>query len=483
MNEFSYLEKRELKRKVFVGGSFMLLRQGLSIFISLFGVILLTRLIGPSNYGIYNAGMGIYLFIYYLAQFGVNVYLVRKEGEIEEGEYNQAWTFLILVGFIAIIVSEALIPFIGKWVRLEGFQRVSMVIFLCYPISLANIVPISKLERALNYKRVALIELLAQVIYYAIGLPLAFSGFGVWAPVAGWWAQQVFVVTLSSISAKYIPKFYFRADILKSILGYGLSYSISFWIWQFRNLINPLIVGRFLGAESVGYVALAIRIVEILTFAKGVVWRISIAVMGRLQREKARLLEVIKEGMRIQLIATFSLVLPFSIIAKWIVPLFFGIKWVPVLQIFPFIALSYIVNSVFSLHSSALYTLGNNREVAIFHAIHIILFAGSSFLFIQFFDLIGYGFGEVIAFLSYAVIHIFLAENVGKVNYSIPFLWLISLSPPLFNESFGIFIYLTILLIFVFPLSRKELFKYSKTLKELIFERLNSFKRKESTIF
>ncbi len=483
MNEFYQLGKGELKRKVFLGGSFMLLRQGLSILISLFGVVLMTRWIGPSNYGIYNSGMGIYLFIYYLAQFGVNVYLVRKEGEIEEEEYNQAWTFLIVVGLAAILVSETLIPFIGKWVRLEGFEKVSMVIFLCYPISLANIVPISKLERELNYKRVALIELFAQIIYYAIGLPLAFSGFGVWAPVAGWWAQQIFVVILSSISAKYVPKFYFRADILRNILGYGLSYSISFWIWQFRNLINPLIVGRFLGSSGVGYVALAIRIVEILTFAKGVVWRISIAVMGRLQNERTRILEVINEGMRIQLLAIFSLVLPFSIFAKWIVPLSFGSKWIPVLQIFPFIALSYIVNSAFSLHSSALYTLGKNREVAIFHAIHILLFAGSSLIFIQFFDLIGYGFGEMIAFLSYAVIHIFLVRNVGKVNYSIPFLWLISLSLPLFQESFGIFIYLTILLIFVFPLSRKELLKYSKTLKEIVFERLNSFKKKENTIF
>lgn len=476
------VDRGELKRKVFVGGSFMLLRQGLSIIISLFGVILLTRLIGPSNYGIYNAVMGIYLFIYYLAQFGVNVYLIRKEGEIENEEYNQAWTFLIFVGLIAILTSEAFVPFIGKWVRLRGFERVAIVIFLCYPFSLANLVPISKLERELNYKRVALIELFAQIIYYSIGLPLALLGSGVWAPVAGWWAQQVFVLTLSSISARYVPKFFFRKEILKNILGYGLSYSISFWIWQFRNLVNPLVVGRFLGAESVGYVALSIRIVEILTFAKGVVWRISIAVMGRLQKEKENLLEVINEGMRIQLLAIFTLVLPFSVVARWIVPLFFGSKWIPVLQIFPFIALSYIVNSVFSLHSSALYTLGKNKEVAIFHAIHIILFAVSSFFFVQFFDLTGYGFGEMTAFISYSVIHIFLVRNIGRVSYFIPFLWLVSLSLPLFQGIFGIYIYLTVLIIFLYPLSRKELFKYSGVLKELIFERLNSL-RKEKTIF
>lgn len=479
MERFLEIDREELRRKVFVGGSFMLFRQGLSIIISLFGVVLLTRLIGPSNYGIYNAVMGIYLFIYYLTQFGVNVYLVRKEGEIEKEEYDQAWTFLVFIGLIALFISEALIPLIGKWVRLSGFNSVAFVIFLCYPISLANIVPISKLERELNYKRVALIELFAQIIYYAIGLPLAFLGSGVWAPVTGWWAQQVFVVSLSTISAKYKPKIYFRAELMKNMLGYGLSYSISFWIWQFRNLVNPLIVGRFLGAESVGYVALAIRIVEILTFAKGVVWRISIAVMGRLQREKERLLEIINEGMRIQLLAIFSLVLPFSIIAKWIVPLFFGNKWIPVLKIFPFIALAYIVNSVFSLHSSALYTLGKNKEVAIFHGIHITLFAGGTFLFIHNFGLISYGIGELIACLAYVPIHYFLLKNVGKPDYSVPFIWLASLSLPLFKDNLGLFVYLTILLIFVFPSSRKDIIRYSKTLKELFFERIGLIQNKK----
>jgi PST family polysaccharide transporter len=480
---FQDIAENNLGRKVFVGGSFLLFRQGLSLLISLFGVVLLTRWIGPSNYGLYNAGMGIYLFIYYLIQFGINVYLIRKEGEIKEEEYNTAFSFLILVSILAITFSEALIPFFSKWTRLDGFNRVAMVIFLCYPFSLANLIPISKLERELNYKRVALIELFAQIVYYLIGLPLAFLGAGVWAPVAGWWIQQLSVVSLSSISAKYKPRFYLDKNLLKKMLGYGFSYSISFWIWQFRNLVNPLIVGRFLGANGVGHVALAIRIVEILTFARSVVWRISIAVMGKLQREKERILEVINEGMRIGLLAIFSFVLPFSIISKWIIPLFFGNQWIPVLKIFPFIAMAYIVNSVFSLHSSALYTIGKNKEVAIFHLVHIILFAGSAFILIPHTGLLGYGLGEFSAFLSYAVIHYFILKNFGNPKYSIPFFWLFSLSLPLFHETFGIFVYLTIPFIFVFPKSRKELARYWGILRELIFVRGSSTIKKDNSIF
>ncbi len=472
----SAIERKELKKKIFTGGSFLLLRQGLSIFISLIGVIILTRLIGPANYGIYSAVMGIYLFIYYFAQFGINVYLIRKEGEIEDEEYNQAFTFLLFAGVFAIVLSELSIPFLNEWLKIKGLGKVAMVIFLCYPISLANLIPISKLERSLNYKSIAFIELFAQIVYYFIGLPLAYLGWGVWAPVSGWWAQQIFVVSLSTVFAKFKPAFAFKHYLLKNMLKYGLSYSLSFWIWQFRNLVNPLIVGRFLGANGVGYVALTIRIVEILTFARGVIWRISIAVMGRLQKERELLLKAINEGIRIQLLTVCPFVLLFSIFAKWIIPLFFGVKWLSVLQIFPFVALSYIVNSVFSLHSSALYTLGKNKEVAIFHVGHIFLFAGGTFLFLPLTGVIGYGIGEIIAFAGYGIIHYFILKNIGRPSYLIPFFWLFSLSMPLFHEKFGIILYLSILLIFALPVSRKELIKYSRNIKELIFERVNSLK-------
>ncbi|MGQ9618649.1 MAG: oligosaccharide flippase family protein [Candidatus Aminicenantia bacterium] len=466
------LEKKELKEKIFVGGSFLFFRQGLSIFISLVGVIILTRLIGPTNYGLYNAGMGIYLFIYYLGQLGINVYLVRRR-EIKDEVYNQAFTFLLASGSISLLISQLSIPLLNKWLRLNGFATVATIIFLCYPFSLLNIVPISILERALNYKRVALIELLSQVIYYLLGLPLAYLGLGVWAPVIGWWTQQISVLFLSIISAKYRPKLTFNLPLLKEMLNYGVSYSLSFWIWQLRNLVNPLIVGRFIGASGVGYVALTIRIVEILTFARNVAWRISIAVMGRLQKEKERILDIINEGMRLQLLAICTLVLLFSFFSQWIIPLFFGDKWLPILKILPFIALSYIVNSLFSLHSSALYTIAKNKEVAIFHVIHILLFGAGTYLLVPKIGIIGYGIGETIAFLSYFSIHLFVKANFSTPDYLNPLLWLFSFSLPLFHQYLGKFVFLSIFLAFLIPSSRREISKYLKEIHKLLVQQTN----------
>jgi PST family polysaccharide transporter len=79
-----------------------------------------------------------------------------------------------------------------------------------------------------------------------------------------------------------------------------------------------------------------------------------------------------------------------------------GERWLPMLRIFPFIASGMIVNSGFSLYSSALYVIGKNREVTLFHIVHLALFAISAWVFILFDGgITGYGYAELTALASY----------------------------------------------------------------------------------
>ena len=72
---------------------------------------------------------------------------------------------------------------------------------------------------------------------------------------------------------------------------------------------------------------------------------------------------------------------------------------------------------MFSLHSSVLYLLGKNMQVTAFHLVHILLFAGSAAVLVPRLGLPGYGWAEMVALSSYAVIHILLARQIGSPTY------------------------------------------------------------------
>ena len=248
----------------------------------------------------------------------------------------------------------------------------------------------------------------------------------------GYWAWQGLHVSAAYGVTRYRPRLFWSRDLLHEMLGYGLGYISSIWVWQLRSLVNPLIVGRFLGPEAVGYVSLAIRFADVLSFVKSATWRLSIAALGKVQEDRGRLRKAMEEGMALQVLALGPALAGFALISPWLLPYVFGDRWDPVLDVFPFIALSYLLNAVFNMHSSVLYVLQRNRAVTLFHACHIALFATGALLLVSQVGLIGYGLAEVVALPAYAV-SIGKCDNLFEVSYWRVAPWLVGLVPPLFT--------------------------------------------------
>lgn len=412
-----------LRQKAIRGGAFLLVRQAIGIVISVVGVLLVTRIIGPRQYGFFAAGAGIVTFLYMFGIWGLDVYLLRKTEDPEEKEFHQAFTLLLLFAATLCIGVISLRHLIAGFLKMPEESSLLFVLALGIPLNLLTVPAVVKLDRDLNFKQVAINEVVSQAGYYLVAVPLAFRGAGAWAPVAGFLTQQTGLLTLSYWTARFRPGFHWELKLIKQMLGYGFSYSSSTWVWQLRKLVNPLIVGRFAGAEAVGYVAVGIRIAATISFGKSATWRLAMPAFAKLGGDTARLRRAITEGMRFQAIAVGLPLASFALLASFLIPLGLGNHWVPAVKVFPFIALSYLSNAMFNLHSSVLYMLQKNWKVTWFHVVHIILFAGSAALLVPRMGFIGYGWAEVAALLSYAVIHQSLAKAVGSPSYAAPAIW------------------------------------------------------------
>jgi PST family polysaccharide transporter len=240
------------------------------------------------------------------------------------------------------------------------------------------------------------------------------------------------------VAARYRPRLAWDTTIVRSILHYTLGYAASDWLWQVRGLINPLIVGHFLPSEAVGQVGLAIRMLELLSFTKTVAYRLSVAVLAKVQHEPAKLVEAATDGMRLQTLALGPVLIGFSWFGGILLALVFGNRWDPVMLIYPYLALSYLTNAQFNMHSSILYVLHRNWAVTWFHIVHIVLFAGAAWIFVGRFGIVGYGFAEMAALLSYPVIHRSVTNIVGSPNYGISALWWAAIAVGLFWRQLGL---------------------------------------------
>jgi O-antigen/teichoic acid export membrane protein len=456
-----------LRTEIVRGGTYLALRQGVVIVVNVVGMLLLTREIGPGPYGIYIACFDLLGYFGDVMTCGVNVYLIRKDGDIPEEDYHQAFTLLLLLSIVGIGVGLVLLPLVQHWIRIKGFESAALWMLPSMPVVLMSYIPLAHLEHALDYRRVATIEVAGRVAFYVVALPLAFSGGGVWAPVAGWWSLNLLQLIWFYSAVKLRPRLFWKWNRLRPMMNYGIGYSASTWIFRLRNLVNSLVVGRILGAQAVGYVALCMRIAQVLTFIKTVAARLSIAALARVQNDVVRLGRAVTEGMTLQVLATGPFLTAFAIFAPWIIPRFFGQAWWPATEIFPFIAAAVLTDAVFSMHISALYVRGRNWGVATFGACHVLILAVAAWLLVHGTGVTGYGWAEVLALPSYLVLHWLFRAMGGKVNYSQAAIWYLSCVICMFGWQLGPWAWPFFFVPFVVPGTRKNL----KAMLSLVWEK------------
>ncbi len=434
--------------------------------LSLAAMFLITRAIGPGQYGIFASAYGLTIFLQSFGNLGIGIYLVRQEGEREARLSHQAFALFVVLGGLVITIAALAAPLIESWSRLNGLTQIlQMLLLFSFPMLLAQ-VPLAQLEHQLQFKRIAWVELLGQLLYVLIAFPLAQKGFGAWAPAIGWCAQQMQSFILLMLCAKYRPRWVWDRALIRDMLAYSMGISASGWVWSLQSLISPLIVGRFAGDAAVGYVALAIRLVDVLGFAKGATYRISIAALAKVQGDRDRLRRAVSEGMGLQILALGPLLVGAAWISPYLLPLAFGDKWNPVMEVYPYIALCYMSNALFNLHTSVLYVLKKPGQVTVFHAAYVLVFAVSAFILVPMMRHVGYGVADAIAIFTYGIIHLSLARAVGSPDYRLPLLWWAGFSIALFQSMLGWGVAVVLAFILLIPSTRHKIQGYVQSMQE-----------------
>jgi len=416
-DEFSQSGADELlSSQTIRGGGYFAARYGLGVLVSLGNMLVMTRWIGPHSYGLFVTAIGLAAFLSTLARAGLDTYLVRRESAPDERIYDIASTLIFCISIAVTLAGAALAPLLIRWYGSREFFLPYLVLLFTVPLTGLTGVPMAKLERELDFRRVAGIELGGQSLGLLLATILAWSGRGVWAPVAGQIAWQIFVLVTALFFARLLPRPRFEARQAREMITFGIGITASLRTWQLRTLVNPLLVGRFAGAEGVAFVALAIRIAEALGTFRLAAGRMAVAALARLQSRPETFRAALERALYLQVIALGPLLCAFGLLGPFVVKQVIGTRWAPSLAVFPFVAAGVLVNSVYNLQASALFVTGRQWTVMRSYALHVTLLGMGALLLLPRFGIVGYGWAELLACPAYFLIHLQLARRV-QIRY------------------------------------------------------------------
>jgi len=214
--------------------------------------VVLARLLGPENYGIFGIGLVVYTFSTFLANFGFG-WSLQQRATVDDADIRFAFTWQVIIGAIATVALYLAAPTCADYFHEPRSQSVIEWLSLGCLISAAASPAGSLLQRDLNFRKVGLIQVGSYAIgYLAIGIPLALQGFGANALLAAWMSQMTLASLGVFLSRPHSLKPLFWYAGARSAMGTGSTVFVTNIVNWFLNNLDRILIGRLLNTQSVG---------------------------------------------------------------------------------------------------------------------------------------------------------------------------------------------------------------------------------------
>ena len=315
----------------------------------------LARLLTPADYGIIAIATVFIVFFNILSDLGIGVAVIQRK-DLDERDLDHLYSINIYLGIILSILFFTLSGTISNYYENEELKPVCQLLSLMILFTCCRTVPMNLLYREKQFKYIAFTNLGVNVVCGVAAMLAALRGWGVYSLVL---SQVMSALCLFIMYArKYRRHFYIKVDFtpLKRIFSYSLYNFIGTIFVYFTQNIDKILIGKYTGAEALGYYEKSYRLmqmpVENITF---VVTPVLHPLLSEYQNDLQQLCQKYLRIVNAFAYLSFPIAALCFFIAKELVLIFFGNQWldaIPVFQItcfaIAFMMLNSTVGSIFN---------------------------------------------------------------------------------------------------------------------------------------
>lgn len=222
------------------------------LLIQLGSQILLARILGPAEYGMFAVGAIVVGVANFFADASIGSALVQRK-QIDDDTICFISTWQLVAGLLVTAILLVFAPQIAAFLtHPEATSLLRALSFVCL-ISAATSAPANLLRRELNFKALQLGQMAGFALgYLLVGIPMALAGAGVWSLVAAWLVQATCTLALVWNAARPPWRLRFRAEDGAETLKFGGHALLSnLATWSGSNL-DRIIVSRAFSAHELG---------------------------------------------------------------------------------------------------------------------------------------------------------------------------------------------------------------------------------------
>lgn len=301
--------------------------------------LIMARLLTPEDYG--TVGM-LAIFIAVSQTFidsGFSSALIRKNDRTEE-DFCTVFYFniVIAIGCYALLFIAS--PWIADFFHIPLLSPILRVQSVALVLNSLMGVQVAKLTIDLNFKALAKRTVYASLISGAIGVILAYVGWGVWALVAQTIVSSLINLVFIWIYCKWYPRLGFSKKSFHELWNFGSKLLASGLLHTVYSNLTPLIIGRYFSSKDLGVYSRGTHLAQYpAQMTNDVLGKVTFPILAKIQDDDEHLIHVYRKYICVSSMAIFFGCVLMAAIAKPLVLFLLTEKWescIIYLQIFCF---------------------------------------------------------------------------------------------------------------------------------------------------
>lgn len=378
--------------------------------LGILSTIILSRMLSPSDFGIFGVLMIFITASELLADCGMASYIVRTNN-IHANDYDTLFVYNFTVSLLLYIVLYLIAPWIAAFYNNDALilgTRLSCIVVIFQSVS---IIANANLLRNLAFKELTIISIISSIL----GLIAAI----IWAYYIGDFfalvMQSLVSVFINSVGqlwiTKIIPHFHFNFDCFKKQFAFGINLMGSTILQSFCSNISTNIIAKIFNVNLAGIFIQSSKLQNVsVSVIQGVIDRTFFPTLSKISNDLDSFILESRKLNRMSCAIFFPLFTFVVILAKPIVIILLGEQWIECVTTFQLLMIGAFPALIKILNRNVLKALGHTRDIFITDFLTFIFFAWCLFMSLY--------FKNYILFVVFAIMYNFLCAFISIVYIS-----------------------------------------------------------------
>ncbi len=338
--------------------------------------LILARILLPEEFGL--IGM-IAIFVAVgntLLTAGLTQSLIRTE-DPDEGDYSTVFYYNLASATVVYILIFFLAPLIARFYNQPILTDIARLYCLSFIFSAFAAVQLARLTKKMDFKTQTLVAFPATVAGGAVGIIMAYSGYGVWSLV---WSSLI-TSFMSSVQlwfySQWKPALVFSKEKFKTHFHFGYKLTLSGLLNRIFDNIYIIIIGKYFSPAQVGFYTRAETTKQLpLSNIFNSLDKITYPMFAEIQNDDVRLKRVYKQLLQMVLFVVTPLLIFIAVLGEPIFRFLFTEKWLPAVPYFQILCVTGILYPLHAYNLSILNVKGRSDlflKLEVFKKIIIII--------------------------------------------------------------------------------------------------------------